>query len=166
MKLKAKMFFFSPGWNNANGKILTLTPQRLLFLLPYYIVWGQIVSFQLSIKFYLYFLKYCCCDTPDRDFPWWWMQNICFVLYRIKQSVKNSFMINTVLYHGKLWAFTSCLTNLKWDVTGEQRDMDIKYVWRLAKRQKGTSGPEHMERAWGEWKAPGQTHLGYWFIGG
>lgn len=40
--------------------------------------------------------------------------------------------------------------------------MDIKYnMSRLAKRKKGTSGQKHMERAGGEWKAPGQTHLGY-----
>ena len=45
--------------------------------------------------------------------------------------------------------------------------MDIKdNVPRVAKGEKDTSGQESMEKAWAEWKAPGQTHLGYWFIGG
>lgn len=49
----------------------------------------------------------------------------------------------------------------------EQRHRDIKEdVLRVAKGKKGTLGQECMVRAGGEWKAPGQTHLGYWFIGG
>lgn len=40
--------------------------------------------------------------------------------------------------------------------------MDIRVnVLRVAKGKEGISGQEPMERAGGEWKAPGQTHLGY-----
>lgn len=47
-------------------------------------------------------------------------------------------------------------------VKGEQRAINIKDdVSRVAIEKKGTSGKERMERACGEWKAPGQTHLGY-----